>query len=854
MLVEEGELYTSERGGENTYYEDYSMVTPWEKTVGKISEKLRQWTAKNASVTSAGAVGETFVEFENRIVRSCTLKLFGGDQSHRMIYFSSSETPPWPWPIEPPPRNNDKDAGRELAHTACCGRFLHDDDEDADCDDETTRLAMKTLFGVDTFVLLVAEQGGGAAEWRRSRSSSDRERACALASGLSVACLDDRPCSVPVFAKVGSWVRGSIISYGCSTEFEAFSEPGGQAREEEPLRLPKIIEELKKRVPFLRIDDAVVLVKFAWTKHSFVRREIERKSAVVDSLEALELRRRRPLWGPRDPNGTLNSVRVVAKWRERPVAGALDEPNAPFSTFEPAEADEFDVVAGLARRTDDDTPLADHLRALGAALLVDFPVDAVLDSPLFTSLADNVNRHLLKMREPSSTSLAQQAKNLRDRSATLSQKRLAAFIDDIFRDCDGGAYDDDINSTEISWQLSLRLGALSSLQAMALLWRSFARTYRGLWEESKDPPDRWSRRFVNDMDTAAEKNGATAPPVYVGRKRVEGRAALAVKRCYEQNGGALSRLIRLLDASILVSNFPEEDDDRRGYQAPPPPFGVEDPLKDPRRRSLALLASDAAICKRDIDFEDFVSSPPRPNLYELEDDVVDEIWDAVRPTMARDARPFFKIENEAEHALHRLEVAHPSWVLSQALRCACRAAAFVLRAECSQDLLAMPSVRGALNAAESAMDVALRDLPDDDDTTKSVRELPQDFWPKLAAAVDAVGAAETHLARASSILRCSNLSSDLAERLLRGTPVRLETSADRSRIASLLSQGGELDQADTFPDPEVRDYLVVCEASPDDHQDDQVKLPHRVYARSEKGQNQPVFAFAVSDPDGLPSS
>lgn len=855
------------------------MVTPWEKAVGIIGEKLSFWKVGDSQnsrkgVTSACSVGESYHDAPGRSVRSTTLDIMGMD--YRLVYFWSAGSAPWPWPIEPPPRTT-RDDDFDGRPASCSVNWE---------DDEATRQAMKMLFGVDTFALI--EEGScprpTLAELANPNDIRARERAVKLASAIAVAALE-YDIRAPVFAKTltpsgGVVVRGCATTVGCCTEFETMA----QSHQVADIRLPRVVQALRVRCPTFRLDDAVVLVKFVWTRKTNVSSSAWRRRLISSpQLEVLgSLRRGKPLWGPLfDP---IDSLIVIATWRERAVAGTLDEAAAPFSTFETKDADVLAASTRLATIASHDdklveTPLADHLRTLGAALLIDFPDDAVLGGHV---ASDVYRRDKVQLRAVScAESLRQRAESLREKSGTLSQARLVDFIADLFaQSCRTKCLDSEENGNFYcaAAQLALRLGALSSLQAMSLLWRAFVRKYRSFWEEDEDSDD--EDYCQKDDDTM---HGAA---VYVGSKLLVGDATTAVGRLESASmRSGLSRLLRLLDTSILVSKTPSaaSSPPSQAFQAPAPKFGVEAmlPAHAAERRALALLASDAAVFKSTLDdFESFISALPRPWLYPLDvdPDVVAEIWDAVRATPPAEALPFFKVETEAEHALHRLEVAHPSWVLSQAFR---DAAAVSLSVLANQAKLTkadhLSSVRGAFDAATIA--VAALDLPDVDDSSVKLTLDDAFFTSRLPAAVDAVAACETHLARALSLLT-RGAPPDLVELLLlRGNAVRLDEARHRSQIAQLLvrfnlvppldqsqSHGASTDDDDEndaedvdFPPPDSRDYLLFCEAdtSPANSEDcaSLLKLPHRVYAHCEaehSGRYSHTCAFAISDADGLP--
>mmetsp|Transcript_8695 Transcript_8695/g.35839 ORF Transcript_8695/g.35839 Transcript_8695/m.35839 type:complete len:333 (+) Transcript_8695:2098-3096(+) len=215
-----------------------------------------------------------------------------------------------------------------------------------------------------------------------------------------------------------------------------------------------------------------------------------------------------------------------------------------------------------------------------------------------------------------------------------------------------------------------------------------------------------------------------------------------------------------------------------------------------------------------------------------------ELWATVVPTPGPEATQFFMPNREAEHALHRLETAHPSWVFAQLAACCASLSVFVLRQAAGDPCLyradQLSSVRGAVATVEAAATKAtkllLQNVRDHDLGWSSATPGASD--PGTAQAVDwlieSVAAAETHLARAVSLLRrCAPPGKEqdehaeghcgLVEDLLQNVGLRATVSCGDSpaRCLALLRLLHSFEQPSSPPTWDIlRSNLIANEERP----------------------------------------
>ena len=234
--------------------------------------------------------------------------------------------------------------------------------------------------------------------------------------------------------------------------------------------------------------------------------------------------------------------------------------------------------------------------------------------------------------------------------------------------------------------LALRLGGLSSLEAMSCVWATFLEALRSRWD---------AKRPLCYKPSLPEHGGAlrerSVESVYCGRRRVDvcdgigspgnGRRAAEIDR----DGRFVDKVLLVVGRTetgmaVQVACSPklqrEADElDRHG-----------DGDAAAKRREdlrLATIASDVGA---------FKATNPQATVaafwrwYHPVDDPtvnvdpqVEALWDVVQATPCSELKPLFDAENEAEAALHALETARPRWVLGQLLACAATTAVFVLR-------------------------------------------------------------------------------------------------------------------------------------------------------------------------------
>jgi len=469
------------------------------------------------------------------------------------------------------------------------------------------------------------------------------------------------------------------------------------------------------------------------------------------------------------------------------------------------------------RFDDEETPLADILSALSAAkLLADAnPSDATLDN-LECDLEDGP--------------FAETARLLAGRTKTIVPERLDALVREVLgdsrpaMDSEDEEEDDDEPAVTTSAKtcgahdalalLALRLGGLSSLEAMSCVWATFLEALRSRWDAKR--PLCYKPSLPEDGGALRERS---VESVYCGRRRVDvcdGIAGL-------ETGGALQKLIATVDLSIRCSSSSEatSSEGMAVQVACSPKLEREaDELERngdgdaaAKRREdlrLATVASDVGA---------FKSSNPHATVADFwrwahpaacehnvnVDPQVEALWDVVQATPCSELKPLFDPSNEAEAALHALETARPRWVLGQLLACAATTAVFVLRDA------AVPLA--CVEAAIEEVDVACASLVEAVERTETADMVGVDcdsaVVSEASSLIAAVSTCEGLMGRATALLSRLGEGDDakyVAERLLAAESVAVDDLNERRAVANVLRSYAASN--DFLPPPTLREYVL----------------------------------------------
>jgi hypothetical protein len=529
-------------------------------------------------------------------------------------------------------------------------------------------------------------------------------------------------------------------------------------------------------------------------------------------LAGAEYRRNEPLWGAaREP---LSAVTVQARWPPKNASQLIDD----AFVSHPTSFDDLRCPAWTVSTTFEDgaTPLADIISALSAAkLLADAnPSDATLDS-LAGDLEDGP--------------FAETARLLAGRTKTIVPERLDALVRDVLgdsrpaMDSDEEEEDEDEAPTTTSAKtcgahdalalLALRLGGLSSLEAMSCVWATFLEALRQRWD---------AKRPLCNKPSLPEDGGAlrerSVASVYCGRRRVDvcdGIASL-------ETGGPLQKLIATVDLSIRCASSSEATETGMAVQVACSPklereadalerHGDGDAAAKRREdRRLATIASDVGAFKATnpqatvADFWRWAHPAACEHNVNV-DPQVEALWDVVEATPCPQLKPLFDPSNEAEAALHALETARPRWVLGQLLACAATTAVFVLRDAC----IPLACVEAAIEKVDAAC-CSLVEAVERTETNDLVGvECDSAVTSAASSLIAAVAAAEGLMGRATALLSRLGDGEDakyLAERLLAADVVNVDDLGERRSLANVLRSYAASNEF--LPPPTLREYVL----------------------------------------------
>ena len=473
-------------------YEDYSMNTPFEKCVGRLSELLESWglgttpqsAAGGKKTVGFGASAETYAADGPRAVRATEVSLDG--RPYRVAHFSDSAAPPWPLPLDAAEASSEDDFGPGTDWTC----FLEPGR------DGEARRALRALFGVREAVVisargsaaapadlgapaaslalaareLVAPVKGGpleaaavaAADELTGKGDADDaagEARCrtVLAAG-ALACAEAGVRLPVVVAERGG--RGAVLLRGASAAFPAAAdldvavEPAGGG-----VFAPGVVARLAARTGG-GAEGATIAARYGWVADrrelpiwgGSVARVAWRSPEGDDDAAAARLlggelgqrrsgyRRGEPLWGPK--SSPVARVSLGAAWPPRRAGDVLDDPRAALSSFRALDAPAWRCAATFEADGDDGddaaAPLGDAIARLAAlyALAAAAPPESRFDGGL-AARAD-VRLDDLELR----ADVRARARDLALRAGTLAPARLEALLSELF-DAPRPAMDDD---------------------------------------------------------------------------------------------------------------------------------------------------------------------------------------------------------------------------------------------------------------------------------------------------------------------------------------------------------------------------------------------------------------------------
>ena len=798
-------------------YEDYSQATPFERGVGILADALEHWGANDDG------------QFLRRssTTRKTTRDLEG--RSYDIALHSDGRAPAWP------PQHPDQFCGDDFGPCGDWSCFFYEKR------DEETMTTLRSLFGMREALVITnathksrltrkVEEGSTLlvraardvvkgdhldkiVDFVKAPEDVDaRSRTILAAAALALAQTRAR---VPVV--VVERDDRTLVIRGASASRNAAADINVDMEEGRGLRCHDLVEKVHQKS-----DQCWVAAMRTWSCErppeptfgaSRVRQRWRAQPVGVGArLAGAEYRRNEPLWGAaREP---LLKVTVQARWPPRNASQLIDDA---FVTH-PTSFDDLRCPAWTAsvRFDDEETPLADILSTLSAAkLLADAnPSDATLDN-LAGDLEDGP--------------FADRARSLVERTKTIIPDRLDALVREVLGDSRPAmdSEDDEEDEEEACATtsaktcgahdalalLALRLGGLSSLEAMSCVWATFLETLRSRWDAKR--PLCYKPSLPEDGGALRERSASS---VYCGSRRVdvcEGIASL-------ETGGALQRLIAMVDLSIRCASSSEATETGMAVQVACSPklereadalerHGDGDAAAKRREdRRLATIASDVGAFKAShphatvADFWRW-AHPAACEHKPVVDPQIEALWDVVEATPCSELKPLFDPSNEAEAALHALETARPRWVLGQLLACAATTAVFVLRDA------AVPLA--CVEAAIEEVDAACCSLVEAVERTETADMVGVDSDSSVIGAasslIAAVAAAEGLMGRATALLSRLGEGDDakyLAERLLAAESVAVDDLNERRAVANVLRSYAASNEF--LPPPTLREYVL----------------------------------------------
>ena len=797
-------------------YEDYSQATPFERGVGILADVLEHWGANDDG------------QFLRRssTARRTTRDLEG--RSYDIALHSDGRAPAWP------PQHPDQFCVDDFGPCADWSCFF-----DAERDEETMT-TLRSLFGMREALVITnathksrltrkVEEGSTLlvraardvvkgdhldkiVELVKAPEDVDaRSRTILAAAALALAQTRAR---VPVV--VVERDDRTVVIRGASAARSAAADISVDIEEGRGLRCHDLVAKVRRRS-----DQCFIGAMRTWSCErppepafgaSRVRQRWRTQPVGVGArLAGAEYRRNEPLWGAaREP---LSSVTVQARWPPRNASQLIDDA---FVTH-PTSFDDLRCPAWTAsvRFDDEETPLADILSALSAAkLLADSsPSDATLDN-LACDLEDGP--------------FAETARLLAGRTKTIVPERLDALVREVLGDSrpamdSEDEEDDDEPAVTTSAKtcgahdalalLALRLGGLSSLEAMSCVWATFLEALRQRWD-AKRP-----LCYKPSLPELAAPWERSVESVYCGSRRVDvcdGIGSL-------ETGGALQKLIATVDLSIRCASSSEATEQTTGMAvqiACSPKLEREADELDrhgdgdaaAKRREdlrLATIASDVGA---------FKATNPQATVaafwrwYHPVDDPtvnvdpqVEALWDVVQATPCSELKPLFDAENEAEAALHALETARPRWVLGQLLACAATTAVFVLR----DAAIPLACVEAAIEEVDGACASLVAAVERTETADMTGVACDSSVISAASSLIAAVAAAEGLMGRATALLSRLGDGEDakyLAERLLAAECVAVDDLNERRAVANVLRS--YVDTKGFLPPPTLREYVL----------------------------------------------
>jgi len=797
-------------------YEDYSQATPFERGVGILADALEHW----------GAHDDGQYLRRSSTTRRTTRDLEG--RSYDIALHSDGRAPAWP------PQHPDQFCGDDFGPCGDWSCFF-----DAERDEDTMK-TLRSLFGMREALVITnathrsrltrkVEEGSTLlvraardvvkgdhldkiVELVKAPEDVDaRSRTILAAAALALAQTRAR---VPVV--VVERDDRTLVIRGASAARSSAADISVEIEEGRGLRCHDLVAKVH-----LPSDQCFIAAMRTWScarppEPAFGASRIRQRwrtqpVGVGARLAGAEYRRNEPLWGSsREP---LSAVTVQARWPPRNGSQLIDDA---FVTH-PTSFDDLRCPAWTAsvRFDDAETPLADILSALSAAkLLADAnPSDATLDN-LACDLEDGP--------------FAETARLLAGRTKTIVPERLDALVREVLgdsrpaMDSDEEEEDDDEPAVTTSAKtcgahdalalLALRLGGLSSLEAMSCVWATFLEALRQRWDAKR--PLCYRPSLPVNKGALRERS---VEAVYCGRRRVDvcdGVASL-------ETGGPLQKLIATVDLSIRCSSSSEATETGMAVQVACSPKlereadelernGDGDAAAKRREdRRLATVASDVGA---------FKASNPQATVaafwrwYHPVDDPtvnvdpqVEALWDVVEATPCPQLKPLFDPSNEAEAALHALETARPRWVLGQLLACAATTAVFVLRDAC----IPLACVEAAIEEVDAACCSLVEAVERTAMADMTGAECDSSVIDDASRFIEAVAAAEGLMSRATALLSRLGEGDDakyLAERLLAAESVAVDDLNERRAVANALRSYD--DTKEFLPPPTLREYVL----------------------------------------------
>ena len=796
-------------------YEDYSQATPFERGVGILADALEHWGANDDGqfLRRSSAARRTTRDLEGR--------------SYDIALHSDGRAPAWP------PQHPDQFCDDDFGPCGDWSCFF-----DAERDEDTMK-TLRSLFGMrEALVITNAThrsrlkrhvEEGSTLLVRAARDVvkgdhldkivdlvkapedvDARSRTILAAAALALAQTRAR---VPVVVVERDdrtvVIRGASAARSAAADISVDMEEGH-------LRCHDLVAKVRRRS-----DQCFIGAMRTWSCErppepafgaSRVRQRWRTQPVGVGArLAGAEYRRNEPLWGAaREP---LSSITVQARWPPRNASQLIDDA---FVTH-PTSFDDLRCPAWSAsvRFDDEETPLADILSALSAAkLLADAnPSDATLDN-LECDLEDGP--------------FAETARLLAGRTKTIVPERLDALIREVLgdsrpaMDSDEEEEDDDDAPTATSAKtcgahdalalLALRLGGLSSLEAMSCVWATFLEALRQRWDAKR--PLCYKPSLPEHGSALRERSAAS---VYCGRRRVDVCDSVGAL----ETGCALQKLIATVDLSIRCSSSEEATVTGMAVQVACSPklereadaldrHGDGDAAAKRREdRRLATVASDVGAFKAShshatvADFWRWAHPVDDPTVNV--DPQVEALWDVVEATPCPQLKPLFDPSNEAEAALHALETARPRWVLGQLLACAATTAVFVLRDACIPLACVAAAIEEVHQKCASLVEAVERTA------TADLTGVACDsaVISEASRFIAAVAAAEGLMGRATALLSRLGDGEDakyLAERLLAAECVAVDDLNERRAVANALRSYAATDGF--LPPPTLREYVL----------------------------------------------